>query len=430
MEIGDHIILKINGIAFNGKGFGTYYDKDEEYEYKVLVPYAVPGEFCRVKITKNEGPLLEAEKKDILTESKHRRESKCPYFKECGACSMMHINYDQQLKVKQGVIEHLLKKNVDDILPSNEYNYRIRSRFKVQVVNGKAKIGFFKKKKHQIVEITKCHLVHPMINKTLETLRNFFSNNIVELYDFEIEIHAKENNNMVLVSIISPNNMLDYSWELLKKYYQEYKHFVKGIAVFGTKGLYKSSEKINSMYTISSPFDINYTYRLGSFTQVNLEQNKTLIECVYSFANLKGEENILDLYCGIGNFSFSLAKKCKYVYGIEGNPQAIKDATANQILNKIDNCSFECSDCEKAISKLIQGGKKYDLIIVDPPREGLGNLANSLKYLSDKIIYISCHPQSLAKDIKKIGYKIKRIQPIDMFPQTIHVETVVLLEKI
>ena len=418
----EDIIVEINALGKGGHGYGKYYDRDVEYEYSVFVPYTVPGDKVKVKVVEDKGRVLICELKEIIYPSTARKEPKCPHFMECGACNWLHIDYKNQLTYKQKIVEHVLKRKVDEILPSSQYNYRIRSRFKGDIVNGKVVLGFHKEKKNKIVEINECLLVHPMVNKTLKMLRKHFSKTMEQLFKFEVEIHAKELTPSVMILFKVPKKAREYMWEIANEILGE--HYVRGVMV--TDGeVTKASDKIHSAFTINSPKTVEFRYRMGSFTQVNLEQNKAMVEVVYTLAG-KGKR-LLDLYCGIGNFSLALNDRFEKVVGVELNMNAIKDANINKMLNKADNCEFICSSADGFLERK----EKFDVIVTDPPREGLGDVAEKIHLFdADRIVYISCNPDSLSKDLEKIkGYTVKRIQPLDMFPNTPHVETVVLLEK-
>jgi 23S rRNA (uracil1939-C5)-methyltransferase len=412
MKQGDIIELEIEHLAFGGRGVGK---ATEGNRYtSVFVPFTAPGDRIKTEITSVEGLKAEGNLVEVLKPSEHRVEAPCPYFATCGGCDWQNVSYEEQVKQKQKMISHLLKDWADKILPvipsPKQYQYRHRGNFKGFVKSSTPTIGLFKMESHEVVDIKECHVVYPQINEFITRLREFLSKSRPPNFKFSFDVYVSDNGKV---------DAAFYVPDELGKLFQK----------FRDQNLDILNDDEFMRYYID---DLEMLYYPSNFTQINLEQNYKMVKTVLDFANPSKNDNVLDLYCGIGNLSLPMALKTKRVVGIEGAELSVEAAKESAKHNNIKNADFFISDVNVYL-KNNHDKKKFDIVMMDPPRDGIDRFANLIgRFGAKKIIYVSCNPRSLVTDLKIIeraGYKVQKMQPLDMFPQTFHIETVVLLTK-
>ena len=366
----------------------------------IFIKGAIPGEIVDCIVTKDKKNYQEGKIVKIIKQSSNRIEPICPYFNMCGGCQLMHISYLEQLKFKQEKVENIIHKYTDNSLKINKiikcdniYNYRNKATIHVN-----NKIGFYKENTNEIIDINYCYLLDNKINDILKKIKKN------KLEKDEIVIRSNGINTIILNKNNNLSNINSKNIILKDK-------IIKG-----------------NGYIIENLNDLKFIISPQSFFQVNTKQTIKLYDKIKKLANLNKNDNVLDLYCGTGSIGIYLSKDCNKVLGVEINKQAINDANKNKKLNKLTNIEFIVGDAKDVIKKT---KFKPSVIIVDPPRSGLfkGMTKDLLKFNANKIIYVSCEPLTLARDLKELMnyYKIKEIQPIDMFPNTYHVECVTLL---
>ncbi len=410
MKLSDRLIVTIDALDHQGRGIAHYND------FVIFVFDALIGEKVEIEITKIKKKIIEAKVIEILNVSPERVTSICPYFKECGGCDLLHMSYQKQLLYKENKVREIMKKFahienvVENIVPNdNVFGYRNKAVFQV-----KEKIGFFGKKSNELVEIEKCFLLPDIMNEYLSILRNNmnldFVNQIMMRYSksfqslmIVFDVSKEFSNSQIPVKKLSKASVLVKRKEDLE-------------IILGNDFLL---EKVG-----------DYTFKVSpnSFFQVNTKQMERLYQIVLDHSGLTKNENVLDLYCGTGTIGMFLSKKAKEVLGIEINESAVKDALWNKKQNCIHNINFKCGDTGSVLKETLF---KPDLIVVDPPRAGLDELAISQikKIHAPKVIYVSCDPVTLARDIKRLeqDYEVITIIPVDMFSNTYHVECVCVL---
>ena len=383
----------------------------------IFVENALPNELVEIKILKEKKNYIEAESIKIENPSKDRCNPNCKYFKLCGGCNLLHMNYESTLNFKENKIKEIIAKflkediKINKIIPTIEpFNYRNKATFHV-----KQQVGYYKKNSNEIINVDACNLVDNEINKILQSIKEINLNNI---YEIIIRKSKYIDNNMVIIKV---NNDINEQ-EVINKL----NGIVTSIIIYQNKK-YKTIYGPN--YILEQMNEFKFKISEDSFFQVNTKTAISLYEKVVEYINVQENENILDLYCGTGTIGIFLSKKAKKVTGIEINAAAIKNAIENSKINNINNIEFICKDSSNAVLELKE---HYDKIVVDPPRAGLDS--NTIKFLKEskanKIVYVSCDPVTLARDLNllKENYNIKEITPVDMFPYTHHVETVSLLE--
>lgn len=373
----------------------------------VFISNALEDEVVDATTTYSNKKFDEAKVNEIIEGSRMRIKPICPYFDICGGCNLLHMNYDDQLKFKYNKVKDIFFKylkediKVNDVIYSNQFNYRNKASFEV-----KEKLCYKMRKSTNLVDINYCYLLDKNINDIVHVLNNLNLKNINN-----ITIRTGEEDIMVIISGNPTQEIIDALKEKAKSIY------VNDKLVYG---------KSNIVSKIG-----NYEFFVSdkSFFQVNKYNVKNLYDKVLEYAELTGNENILDLYCGTGTIGIYLSKYAKSVIGIEVNEQAIFDANVNKNKNNIENISFIC-DTTSNINNIVNND--FDVIIVDPPRSGLDK--NTINFLinskAKRIVYVSCDIMTLVRDLNilKQDYDIREITPVDMFPNTYHVECVCVLK--
>ena len=386
----------------------------------VFVPKVLVGEKIRIRITEIKKNFARGKAVEILEESKERIESKCPYYEECGGCDLIHQTIDENLKFKREKVYNALKRigkidvDVEKCVPSfKNDNYRNKASFKVE----NDRIGFYKEATYQLTDIKECLLVENEINDCLKEVRNYIKNNNNKINSITIKYGNARGE--LLIDIYS----LDEEDIKIIDFLIDKVSCLK-TAIFNDKVVYGKGyiEEISNglMFDVSSK----------SFFQVNSMQAEKLYDTDIKIAKLSKNDVALDLYCGTGTITMIVSKYVKKVIGIEIVEDAIRNAKQNMNINNINNVNFICGDATKEISKIKE---KIDVIFVDPPRKGMDRKAISImkKINPKKIIYISCNPVTMARDISYLTdlYDVKKVIPFDMFPNTAHVECVCVMER-
>ena len=425
--------IEIEKLIYEGWGIGH-----DENGRAVFVKKSVPGDVLEVKITKEKKSYCEAVIEKIVTPSKFRIEAPCQYFDECGGCEHQNISYNNQLKFKEEVFKETLSRQgvTTDILPilkaSDEFYYRNSIRFFLIEKPSGRKI--FTRHNYLFedgfVEAESCLLQSEKSNEILNTILKVLNQDRNPLLGFyQVKIREGKFTNKIMIELISDTDKLTAEKDL-KDALREIPE-IKSIYHTITYG--KSLHNIKRRLIFGSPIIFEkigkYSFQISpdSFFQTNSLGVKNLYDKIKEFAEIKFGENVLDLYCGTGTIGIYLSTIAKEVTGIEIVQSAINDAKANAKINKVSNADFICADATNWLSK--HKKEHFDKIILDPPRAGLNK--EIIKALSEadfaSIIYVSCNPATFARDIKEFeiyGLELKKVQPMDMFPQTHHLECV------
>ena len=421
--------VKIEKLVYGGKGLGKLNEKT------CFVPYVLPNEVVEVKVVKEKKSFAECDLVSVIEPSHDRIEPPCKYFRYCGGCDYQHIPYNKQVEIKKDILEETLARigkieniKVDKVIPSQEpFRYRNRTQLKIYG----EKVGFYKKDSKEIVNIDSCLLLKEDLDKGINGVRN-----TLPFLTFQpIEAHLySSNQDEMLVKFIYPRRIKRFPLGL-KHLRQFISKNIKGVGIYRKKpdGYTERLFTIGNIFAFEKVEDITYRVSIDSFFQVNRFQVSNLINEVKQFLKGKKHKTILDLYCGVGTLTLPAAEFAENVIGIESNPYAIQDANHNRKLNNIKNAFFFRMESRDAVSIIEE--KQPEAIIVDPPRTGLSKkLIEKINSTSsiEKIIYVSCNPSTLARDInllKEGNFSLKTIKMIDMFPQTYHIESIVLMER-
>ena len=395
--------LKIERFSDNGEGISFIDGK------VVFIPKTVPGDVVLIKDIKDYKKYYRGSLDIIVNKADIRGDIECPYYDSCGGCQIMSISYEKQLEYKKNKVVNIFKKyadiDIDPLILGGE-QFRYRNKIILHVYDGK--LGLVKYHSHGFVNIDKCLLVSDKMNEIIKII-----NDKLDLIDVSKVMLREATNGDIMVKFygdISFEQVISSLDGIVKSIY------VNDDLIFGDKRIFSILN--------------NYSFGISpeSFFQVNYEGMVKIYDTVLSYVN--NGDKVLDLYCGSGSIGIYVSSKCSSVFGVEINKFAIEDAILNKEINKLDNVSFKCGN----VDSIVDGKYKCDTVIVDPPRSGLNKKTRNILFdiASNKIIYVSCDVVTLARDVSylKSKYYLDDIVLIDMFPNTYHVECVVLLKLI
>ena len=380
----------------------------------------------------------------LITVSKERVEPICSNSKQCGGCQLQHFSYNQQKEFKRNIVENDMRKiaKIDnEVLPvlAMDHPYAYRNKVMLPIAkdkNGKTVIGFYRYNSHDIIQIDNCYLQSDKANRLIKKIHELLDKFDLSTFVRHIMIRDMlKTNQMMLVLVCYKNekNVLKDFCNEIVKFEPSIKSIILNInneetnVVLGKQDILLYGQD----YIIDELCNLKFKISAHSFYQVNTYQTEKLYMQAIKSANQTKQDNVLDLYCGVGTIGLIVSKYVKKVTGVEIVAQAIENAKENAEINGIDNIEFICGDAQKLVKEFEEKGIHFDCIFVDPPRKGCSSqtIQTLIELNSEKIVYISCQPSTLARDllVLKDYYNIEMIQPVDMFPQTYHVETICLL---
>ena len=422
--------------------------------FTIFIPNAIKGEKVKILILKVLTSHAFGKIIEIIEKSKHRKESDCTTYKRCGGCSLRHIDYEQTLKMKQNAVQSLVNKTLKNKIQVQEtlgmekpQNYRNKAQYPVGINrDGKPVMGVFANRTHEIIPINECFIQDKQAEKVAKFIFDFIVKNKISIYDEDtrkglvrhiVTKIGKKTNEIMCVIVINGSKMPKEQElvEAVTSNFKNVKTIVENINMKNTNVIL-GKENIN-LYGEGYITDIlgEYTFKISplSFYQVNPVQAEKLYNIGVDGANITKNDVVFDLYCGIGTISLFMAKYAKKVYGIEIVEEAIEAAKENAKVNGVENTEFIAGDVEEILEDLIN--KKLivpDIVMVDPPRKGLDNKSvdNILKIKPKRLVYISCNPATLVRDLAKLEaiFEIDFIKPVDMFPFTNGIECCSVLE--
>lgn len=446
---GESYLIEIQDIGDNGEGIGKVDG------FTVFIEGGVPKDRVFVKITKAKKNYGTGKIVDYVEYSPYRTNPKCPITEECGGCQIQHIDYQSQLNMKKKKVEDAIKRigKLDDVKihgvigMNDPFRYRNKAQFPIGNDNGNTIIGFYKKGTHDIIDTKSCKLQHKTNDLIVEFFKALIEEKNLSVYDEKngkgllrhIITRTSFGTGELMLVIVTNGRELPHEKEIVEritKKIPKVKSIVQNINKKRTNVVLGRENKIlyRDDHIIDNIGELKFKISPQSFFQVNPLQTSILYEKALEYAGLSGNEIVFDIYCGIGTISLFLAKKAKKVYGIEVVEAAIKDAKENASLNNIDNAEFFTGKAEDIIPKMYKEGHKADVVVIDPPRKGCDEkvLQTIARMNPQKIVYVSCKPSTLARDLKildELGYRTVEIQPVDMFPHTSHVECVVKIYR-
>lgn len=418
----------------------------------IFVDNLLIGEKAKILITKKEKGFYLGRQLELLSVSKHRVKPTCENYKECGGCNIQHMDYEEQLVFKQKRVQDVLKRigGIDiEVLPvigmANPYKYRNKVQVPIGMSHdGRVISGFYKKGTHQIIDMDKCYIENEDADKILVTIKKLLNKFEIEPADVfantgimrYVLIRKSKANGDVMVVFVTKNEFFPKKERLVRELIEKHKNIktvVQNINNSRSSVVLSKKEKVlfGLGYIEDKISDLTFKISAQSFYQVNPIQTEILYEKAIDFASLTGNETVLDAYCGVGTIGLVAAKKAKKVIGVEVVKEAVLNAKENAKINKLNNAEFYHDDATSFIHRLANEKKKLDVIFMDPPRDGSTNsfIQAVFALKPNKVVYVSCDPSSLARDLKMLTkeYDVIKVQPVDMFPQTYHVETVCAL---
>ena len=456
----DIVQIRIEDVGNGGEGIG------KADGYTVFVKNAVPGDLVEARIIKAKKNYGYGRIEEIKEPSKDRTQPKCPLAQKCGGCQLQFLSYPAQLEYKQNKVKNDLiriggfdKEMIEELTEpiigmENPLRYRNKAQFPVGLdeVTGKLSAGFYAPHSHRIIPCRDCLLGIEQNRDVLDVILEWMRENHVSAYDEKtgkgivrhILIRYGFQSKEMLICLVINKKKLPAADKLISKLTENdtLKRYLKGITCSintkNTNVILGDNMHVlwGNGYILDEIGGIRFRISPLSFYQVNPVQTEKLYGKVLEYAGLTGNETVWDLYCGIGTISLFLAKEAKKVYGVEIIPAAVEDAKRNATLNGFENTEFFVGKAEDAAGKLYEDPEaKADVVVVDPPRKGCDQalLNTILKMAPERIVYVSCDPATLARDLKILcgkDYQLRKVQAIEQFSMTIHVESCVLLERV
>jgi 23S rRNA (uracil-5-)-methyltransferase RumA len=449
LKKGEVIELPIRRIGINGEGVG-YYQKQV-----IFVDGAVPGEVVAARVTEVDRRHARARLVRVKKRSAYRIEPPCPVYRECGGCQLMHIDRRLQKRLKRELVEEAFARYAglkqipieETIVMDEPWAYRNKAQLPVRREGGRVVLGLYSVGSRRLVDVGDCMVQHPTVNRTLAVAREIVEELDIPVYDEKTHRGSLRHlvarvsfaTGDVQLVLVSRTESLPQEQELVRSVNERLPE-VKSIVlnhnpartplVFGeTSRVLWGEEKLRERLG-----DLTFLLSARAFFQLNPVQTARLYEEVRKVANLTGKETMVDAYCGAGTIGLWLAREAGRIIGMDTIPEAIADARENAAINGIGNAEFHVGEAEKLLPEWVKEGLRPDVVVVDPPRTGLGEalIDSLLEVKPSKIVYVSCNPSTLAKDCARLlsgGYMLEKVVPLDMFPQTAHVESVVLLKR-
>lgn len=434
MTSGNLVTITIEKLVDGGSGLGRWEGR------VVFVPGVCPGEDVRARITTVKKSYAEAELEAVLKPSPDRIPPPCPVFEECGGCQWQHLAAAAQLRAKVGILRENLGRigklgepNLLLPLPSPRgFEYRTRIQLKTDFTKDRSTLGFHTEKTHRVVPIETCAIANLILNRALAALRSLFSDPAARPPGLtDIHLHLARATGELLVRFFSEDKPPEQIELFFKKFADTMPETVGQV--------YTSSNGRRRVrgrdYLIDRFKNVPFRISDRSFAPVNSDLIEPLIDTVRTFAHPTPLESVLELHCGIGTFGIFLAREASALTGFDENEVAIGDANYNAKQQGLTNCRFTAKPVVRAVRDLANEKKMFNCVVMDPPREGVDRktLEALVRLNPSRIVYVSCDPATLARDLKILtdnGFRTGRIQPIDLFPQTYHLETVAELIKI
>lgn len=454
IEKNKEYILTVTSEGYNGEGIAKIDG------YPIFIQGALAQEKVKVRIVKVKKNYAYGKLLEVLEKSEERVVPKCENFKKCGGCSVQHMSYKKQLDFKFERVKDCISKigglSKDLVsypigMEDNPYRYRNKVQLPIGKINGEIVIGFYAARSHDIINIDSCLIQDEEADKIAKITKEWIIKNNIEPVNCDGKFNPKGivrhimirkgfKTGDVMVVLVASTKNIPYIEELKESILSEISNIKSIVINVNNKDtnviLGQECVTIYGKDTIQDYIgDFKFNISPLSFFQVNPVQTEVLYNKALEFAGLTGNEVVFDAYCGTGTITLFLSKKAKKVYGVEIIEPAIINARENAKLNNVDNVEFFVGKSEEEIPKLIDKGIEADVVVVDPPRKGCDEvLLHAIGNIKAKrVVYVSCDPSTLARDLKILegeGYKTIKVQPVDMFPHTAHVENVVLLQKV
>lgn len=440
--------VKISDLTYQGMGVAKIDD------FPIFIENALPTEDVTMKVTKVKKNFAFGRVVKINQKSADRVDLVDKAYTQTGIAPLQHLKYDAQLAFKQHQIQVDFDKmkldvQVDPTIGMDRpYKYRNKAQIPVRLINGQLETGFYRKHSHDLVPIEDFYIQDPKIDEAVVVVRDILRKYKLQPYNEttnkgtirNIMVRRGHYSHQMMIVLITRTEKLPSKAEIISeitKALPEVKSIVQNVNPKKTNGLMgKENKLLAGNRTIEDTLmGLKFEISASSFYQVNPVQTEKLYDLATKKADLSADDIVIDAYCGIGTISLSMARVAKKVYGVEIVPEAIEDAKKNAKINNITNVKFKVGKAEEQLAKWQEDGLKPDVVVVDPPRKGLENtlIDSVVKMQPKRVVYVSCNPATLARDVKLFteqGYHVNQpVQPVDQFPQTVHVESVTVLER-
>lgn len=418
------ITLDIDALSYGAYGIGRFDGR------AIMVPHTAPGDRIEARLVESKERYAIAEATAIIAPSSLRQPPPCAYVPRCGGCSWQHLRYDAQLKAKQQSVDDALRRigklsgyDLRPIIASPaEYHYRRRIRLQC---DAQKQLGFFQAASHRLVEIDRCLIADDRLNGIIERLRPWVTELRTEVEYVEIvRGDATEQVKIVMGAAGESSALDDDSCARLVNEHGA----IDGLVAHG-----RGWRKVwgQPWITVQVTGDLAMTVDADVFTQVNPEGNRQVLAALLDRAAFMSDDRVLELYSGAGNFTLAIARQAHEVVAVEGHRPAVANGKLNAQRLGLQNIDWLCAPVPAALGQLKKRRKKFTKIVLDPPRTGAKSIGGDLAELGAKqVFYVSCNPATLARDaaeLVRLGYRLHTVQPIDLFPQTFHVETLAVL---
>lgn len=433
-KILEPIELDINKLSQEGRGLAEYQGK------KVFVLNALPGEKVLAKVYKQNSRYFEAKTQQVLSASSSRIAAICPHFGECGGCQLQHLSSHDQIKIKQQALEQSLSHlNITPLnwaapLRGESRGYRFKARLGVRVVpqKGGTLVGFRECHSNKIVEMSSCEVLHPRVGQNIEGLKQLIDSLAIKSHIPQIEVSAGDQE----VALVF-RHLEDFpESDLLKiQSFCEQHQLSFYCQPKGPDTVHKIwPQNSESLQYHLKDNQVSIDFHPLDFTQVNPVMNQKMITQALDWLQLTDQDNVLDLFCGLGNFTLPMARLANSVVGVEGETRMVEKAKHNAMINHIENVAFYANDLFQPTIQADWLAKKYNVLVLDPPRSGAQEIVSKIEQFNvERILYVSCQPSTFVRDcahlVQEKGYVLEKLGIMDMFPQTKHLETMGLFVR-
>ena len=427
--------VSIDKLSHEGRGIA------EHNKQKVFVFAALPGEIVECRYTHIKKQYAQANVITLKQAANHRVEPRCPHFTLCGGCSLQHLDTQAQINHKQTVLleqlQHFGNIQTTEILPplvGNSWGYRHKARLGVRFVAKKQSVlvGFRERGNTFLADMKECHILPSPVGQLIKPLRELIANLNVYQHIAQIEVAIGDDQTALVFRHLVELDQADQNQ--LIEFAQQYQLsiYLQAGGPATVKKLFPQDEQFYLHYSLPD-YDLQFKFHPLDFTQVNPMMNQKMVKHAMDLLDLKSTDRVLDLFCGLGNFSLAIARQAQQVLGIEGSRNMVERAHMNAQHNNINNAEFEQMDLTQAIHDQVWAQISYDKILLDPPRSGASELLEVIsQFNAERIVYISCHPASFACDagqLSQLGYTLIKVGVMDMFPHTAHTESIGLFIK-
>lgn len=427
--------VSIESLAHDGRGVAHVDGKT------VFIDEALPGEELEFIYTDSRRDYAEGRVEQLLSQHEHRVNPKCIHFGRCGGCSFQHVSDEEQIHIKQDLLKQQFNRigKVDipeiwEALRGPHWGYRRKARMGVKYVakKGRVLVGFRERRNPFLAEIESCPVMYPSVGEKLMDLSEMIGQLTIKDKIPQIEVAIGDHDTVLAFRVLEPPT--DEDKQIMSAFGKQH-HLTVCLQPKGPDTIAPIDDEAEVIPTYALPDqDIEFKFKPAMFTQVNYDINRQMVNRVIEALNLNQQDNVLDLFCGLGNFTLPMATKAGFVTGIEGDLPLIEHARENARHNGVENVAFYAADLTKDIGQFPWAKQTFNKILLDPSRAGASEVLHHFKtWQPDQVIYVSCNPSTLARDagilVNELGYTLIKAGVMDMFPQTGHVESIAMFEK-